>query len=82
MTSSLGYSRAAWQRIRRQALARAGNRCQRCQRQPPNVTLVVHHVDRDGPVATTRVVVLCRGCHLSEHRDEHPPGRRVWPPER
>ena len=42
-----GYGKE-WQAARRLALVRAGHRCERCARRPPEVALIVHHVDGHG----------------------------------
>lgn len=55
-----------WQRRRRAALRRAGNKCQVCG----NVSrLQVHHntYERLGHEAATDLVVLCAGCHRMYH---------------
>lgn len=72
-----GYNRREWQAARTVALERARHRCGRCFRKPPDVVLVVHHIDEQGIVGKrateqTNLRVLCRGCHQLEH------GR--WPP--
>jgi hypothetical protein len=86
MSSSLGYSKRAWQDARNLALARARHRCQH-QRCGATTNLVVHHRDGlgpSGPRATdpANLVVVCRRHHLDEHRAEHDRGDRIWPPER
>ena len=68
-----GYDRAAWQRVRVQALERARHRCQRCGRGArERVTLVVHHDDERGPLAErgldlSNLTVMCRACHALTH---------------
>jgi 5-methylcytosine-specific restriction endonuclease McrA len=83
-SSSLGYSRAAWQAARAAALQRARHRCQRCG---STDQLVVHHRDGRGPMGPratdpANLIVLCRRHHLDQHRAEHDHPTRVWPPER
>ena len=55
-----------WQRVRKRALKRAGNRCQVCGRAD---NLNVHHnnYDRVSKERKADVVVLCRACHRLYH---------------
>jgi 5-methylcytosine-specific restriction endonuclease McrA len=71
---------------RRQALARANNRCEACgrdndaERQERGRGLHVHHIRRktDGGRETPEnAKVLCRSCHVAEDPDFRQPGR--WP---
>jgi hypothetical protein len=52
VSRGLGACRRAtgttWQAARRPTLARAHQRCERCDRKPPDVVLVVHHRDERG----------------------------------
>jgi HNH endonuclease len=71
----LVYQQSAhWQGVREQALGRAENRCQapRCRNR---YQLHVHHIHyrlwEEGP---DDVVVLCKPCHLREHRENGAPG--------
>jgi len=63
-----------WQAARRRTLARTHQRCERCDRKPPDAVVVVHHRDERG-VAGRRELdktnLRCRGCHQLEH------GRRL-----
>ena len=68
--------RAGWDRIRKRAIAAAGRRCSRCGFAGK---LEVHHVrplslggDNRSPVA-----VVCRNCHLQQHR-RLGPDRMAW----
>lgn len=56
-----------WQAVRDRALIAAGYRCQRCER---GDHLDVHHKSyaRLGEEPSEDVWVLCRSCHLAEHR--------------
>jgi len=56
-----------WQQRRRQALARAGYRCQTCGRS--GTTLDVHHnsYQNYGNESLQDLVVLCRSCHQKFH---------------
>jgi 5-methylcytosine-specific restriction endonuclease McrA len=56
-----------WQQRRRQALARAGYRCQTCGRR--DATLDVHHNNYQnyGDERLEDLVVLCRSCHQTFH---------------
>jgi 5-methylcytosine-specific restriction endonuclease McrA len=64
-----GYRGRRWEHTRRQALARANNRCQRCGARS---TLVIHHRDEQGMEGERahdpdNLTVLCRSCHGREH---------------
>jgi hypothetical protein len=56
-----------WRRRRRQAIRRAGRRCEQCGERGP---LDVHHVtyDRLGREAPGDVIALCPTCHARTHR--------------
>ena len=56
-----------WQQRRRQALARAGYKCQACSRR--DTTLDVHHnsYQNYGDERPEDLVVLCRSCHQKFH---------------
>ena len=72
-------SSARWERSRQAALKRAGWRCEVCGR--PG-RLEVHHktpLHKGGhPWAADNLQVLCRGCHLSEHRRPVSPEVEAW----
>jgi 5-methylcytosine-specific restriction endonuclease McrA len=55
-----------WKRVRREALERAGNKCQRCSASGP---LDVHHrtYKRLGGELPSDLQVLCRTCHDAVH---------------
>lgn len=59
--------------MRGEALERDGHRCVRCG---SGVRLIVHHKDHEGRGsddpnnALDNLETLCRGCHISEHREE------------
>lgn len=57
-----------WQRIRREALARAKHRCALC---PSRKRLEVHHrtYARRGHENPEDVIVLCDGCHEHHHKN-------------
>ena len=69
----------AWERVRRQALARDGHRCQLCGRAG---VLEVHHLValRDGGAALDldNLVSWCTSCHIEHHRVEVSPERQAW----
>jgi len=58
-----------WKQQRRQALARAGYRCQACSRH--NTTLDVHHNNYEnyGNERPQDLIALCRPCHQRLHDD-------------
>ncbi len=58
-----------WQRTRRWALDRAGNKCQLCK---SDRKLDVHHNDysRLGKEEPSDIIVLCNDCHGHHHRIE------------
>ena len=64
-----GREGATWHRFAGRLKEEAGRRCERCHR--PG-RLEVHHkvpVAKGGPVyARSNLLVLCRTCHLGEHR--------------
>jgi len=58
-----------WQRTRENALLAAGHECQKCGARGRGVTLDVHHLtyERLGDELPADLIVLCRGCHQTEH---------------
>ena len=65
----------AWQQQRREAIQRAGGRCQVCNSSGP---LEVHHrtYQRLGREAPGDLTVLCRACHARFHEGGRMPVRR------
>ncbi len=72
-------SSARWERVRRRELERAGWRCEKCGKAG---ALEVHHVrelHRGGaPFDLSNLQVLCRPCHLSQHRRPLSPEAQAW----
>ena len=65
-----------WETVRRVVLDRDGWRCQRCGRYG---RMEVHHTDGDPSHADpSRLLTLCRGCHIELHRPPVTPAEAAW----
>lgn len=63
-----GYREASWPKVRRQALDRAGGRCEGCGQK---ARLAIHHrvpLSAGGKNLLTNAAALCRACHGRAHR--------------
>ena len=74
------YAHPRWRYARREALARAGGRCERCGGAG---RLEVHHkvaIAKGGAAYDlANLEVVCRRCHFRQHEgDRRTPGRDEW----
>jgi hypothetical protein len=60
-----------WKRVRKEAIERAGHRCQLCNRHYNEATLQAHHrtYDRRGQEEPGDLTVLCVDCHGKFHKN-------------
>ena len=58
---------SAWERVRRQVLARDGHLCRVCRKSANEV----HHLNYGtvGNESLEDIISLCRSCHAREHQD-------------
>lgn len=67
-------NRSAWQKLRRAARLRDGNRCVRCG---SSERLSVHHAV-DGSNLLEDLVTLCSRCHRGEHAQKSPASKAIF----
>ena len=71
------HTNEKWFEFSRRVKARDGGKCLKCHRQPPGVTLQVHHeiyIPNKQPweYALSDCTTLCKGCHAREHGHVEP----------
>lgn len=56
---------------RRRVMERDTFSCLDCKRKYPDVSLIVHHIDKDkSNNVFENLMTLCRSCHINRHRDD------------
>ena len=69
-----GINWAFWKNfVRPRVIEAKGGKCEKCG---ATKNLDLHHLDYKKEVSINTLLVLCRKCHIKEHKTNSPKGRR------